>query len=551
MTSMNAKYHFEPSFKLAQHQWPNNTLAQAPRWLSLDLASAARALVVPLDLHQRLQLFQLLQKIGVKEIAVGMPGIYENEAAFLQRIINDQLIQNDVTIQVTTTTDSHCINKTLAAIKDQPRAIIQLQIATSEAFRKLKHQTKEALLAEIKNAATLIQENRQEHQLAISLEGFTATEPDFILAIWQIISEIWQPTALRKVIFHCPATLIYGSVNHYADYIEYLSEKLPNRDSIVLSVAAQNNRGTAVAAIECALLAGAERVAGSLAGIGERSGIADIITLALNLQSQGIDPKLNLSNCHEITDIVNDYSLNQIPMRHPYLGEFAFSAVKKAQHELMRNAIEQSQQQNQWSVPYLSIDPLDLGRAFETINTIQPEGYEEDVIRTLEDHFGFHLPKLLQAEFCEVVYKQEQAENKKLTATEINQALLQNYTQGNAPFLLQSINFEKQNLYGTDELLECNADIQYFNDHYEIKGSGNGAIDTLANAIKSHFNLDFDISYYAQHALTQGTNAMAATYIKIIGKNFHSAWGLGIDNDSTLSGIKAFMNALNRALREN
>lgn len=542
-------------FELANRQWPNNNIESAPNWCSLDLYIGQQSLLSPMNMNQKLKLYNTLITLGFKEISISNPADSDNDKVFLERLIDEDLIPNDVTLQITLPCDVSVIKKSIPLLKNLKKVTIQLEVPCSLKFSSLIFsEDRETLKQRAIKSARLIKELvanelKQEHvSLSISFEDFMGTKRDFLLELSNSVAECFLPLS-SPLIIHLPNTIDYSTANHYADGVEWFIENFAHSKCCIFSAFSKNNRGNAVAATELALRAGATRVEGTLLGIGERAGNNDLITMVLNLQSSNINPGIAINNINDLAETIQETSRTSPPTRHPYVGELSFTALSSYQQNIIFKGLTSYEElENKvWDVPYLNLNPVDVGRVYESVNYQVGDEENDKVIQVLSNSFGFQLPKLLAAEFSNYVKQLHGNELDKLAATEIRDLFMDFYSRNLTPIELKSINFEKATLTSEEDQLHCQAEVEFNGEVQQITGSGDGAIDTLVNAITSSLNLEFDVASFNQHSLTRGSSALAATYIKVVSNDAKGYWGVGIDSDSTLSAIKAFFNALNRS----
>lgn len=552
------KYIAFPALNLADRQWPNKKITSAPLWCSVDLSDGNRALVEPMDLAKQLRLFELLVKLGFKEIEVCAPTTSEASLQFIRTLIEKNLIPKDVYLQIPLQARDNLIQENLQALQGCKNLTLHLYSPTSVLQREVVLQNdRQAIIDLTVNSAKLIQElipslDNANVKLQYSPEGFSGTEPEFTIAICNAIIEVWQPTATNKLIINLPANVELAMPNVYADQIEWFCHHINQREHLIISAHALNDRGTAVAASELAMLAGAERIEATLLGAGERAGNASSITLALNLLTQGIDPKLNLTNLPEVIEIVETCTQMKTPSRQPYAGELVFTAFADGIQDAINKGLTRQQSQNRtiWEVPYLIIDPHDIGRSYEGLVRLNSQSGKSGLSYLMERKLGYHLPQDLRVEFGKHVQKLANETQKEITVDRLQALFNEDYIDVNTPFHLLSVNFDSPQTVPTQKRLTCHLTIDYAGQTHELEGQGNGIIDTVKTAVTKYFNLDFNVEYYSQHALSVGSDAKAVTYIKLADDYGHGFWGVGVDEDTTLASLKAFMSALNRSCVE-
>lgn len=535
---------------LPDRTWIDKTITQPPIWLSTDLRDGNQALIEPMNGTRKLQLFNLLVKIGFKEIEVAFPSASQTDFDFVRYLIEHHQIPDDVTIQVLTPAREDLIRRTFAALQGAKRAIVHLYNATSPVFRQVvfgfdQQQTIDLAVS----AATLMKQlaakqPETEWRFQYSPETFTATELEFAKEICNAVLEIWQPSADRKAIINLPATVEVSTPNIFADQVEWMHRHLAWRENVVLSVHTHNDRGCAIAAAELAQLAGAERVEGCLFGNGERTGNVDLVTLALNLYTQGIHPGLEFSDINEVARTVEH--CNQLPIhpRHPYVGDLVFTAFSGSHQDAIKKGFAVQQPDDVWQVPYLPINPADLGRSYESIIRVNSQSGKGGVSFLLEREYDLVLPRRLQIEFSQIVQRSMDAEGKEMTADDLWRIFNQEYLQTQAPLQYGSHHLMESGDQG--EVQSIAATVRWLDRWIEINGQGNGPIDAFLNAL----NLGLRIHHYEERSLNQGSNASAVAYIEVTGDFFAgSRYGVGIHANIVTASLLAILSAVNRALR--
>lgn len=537
----------QQSLKWTQKEY----IAEAPIWCSVDLRDGNQALIVPMNLEEKLEYFQMLVDIGFKEIEVGFPAASETEFTFLRRLIEDQLIPDDVTIQVLTQSRDHIIRKTFEALRGAKRAIVHLYNSTSlaqreQVFRKPKEDIVDIAVEGAKLILECAAETEGEFQFQYSPESFTGTEIDFALEICNRVLDIWKPTADNKVIINLPATVEMSMPHVYASQIEYMSEHLKYREHVILSLHPHNDRGTGVADAELGILAGGQRVEGTLFGNGERTGNVDIVTLALNLFSHGVDPKLNFHNLPEILKNHERLTRMQVGQRQPYGGELVFTAFSGSHQDAIAKGMQWREEQHpqHWSVPYLPIDPHDIGREYEgDIIRINSQSGKGGVAYILYQSFGLDLPQGMRESFGYKVKDASDKLHKELMPDEIFAIFKESYVNVNEPIAFINYKFEKSDDYWTVVTVQVDGESK------ELTGNGNGRLDAISNALQTHLGISFTDLVYREHALEIGSSSQAISYIGITDANGNVHWGSGIDPDIMTSSVKALFSAVNLMTR--
>ncbi len=547
----SVKYKPFPPVPLADRQWPNRTLTHAPRWCSVDLRDGNQALAVPMNVGQKLELFQALVNCGFKEIEVGFPSASNTEFTFNRRLIEENRAPADVWLQVLVQAREDLIERTFQSLVGARRAIIHMYNSTSPAQRRIVFgMSKEQILGVAVKGAKLIRERLPqlkgtEVALQYSPESFSATEVEFAREISTAVMEVWQPTPQHKMILNLPDTVEVATPNVYADQIEWMCRNLPNRDSLVISLHTHNDRSTGVAATELGLLAGADRVEGTLFGNGERTGNLDIVTVALNLYMQGVDPKLDLTQLNALRDVYERCTGMNVPPRHPYAGELVFTAfsgshqdaIKKGLAEWARNGGAQH-----WDVPYLTIDPTDIGREYREVIRVNSQSGKGGVAYLLETEFGIELPKEMQREFGPIANDEVDRLGREVSGTELKAMFWREYIERFKPWQLQK--FETEGHNGT---VRCRAQVLRDGQPLELAGEGNGPLAALVHGFSRAGLPRFEIAHYSEHALSAGEEASAIAYIQVKHDNGKTRWGAGVDTNIELASVRAVFSALNRA----
>ena len=552
------KYRPYPQVPLQDRSWPDKQITKAPIWCSVDLRDGNQALIQPMSLEKKIEMFKTLVETGFKEIEVGFPSASKVEYAFTRTLIEKDLIPEDVTIQVLTQAREHLIKETFASLKGCKKAIIHLYNSTSTLQRKVvfKMDKKEIIDLAIAGAKLLKEEEKKypetEFRYEYSPESFTGTELDYALEICEAVMDVLEPTPEKPLILNLPATVEMSTPNIYADQIEWFSRNLKNRDSVILSLHAHNDRGCAVAATELALLAGGERVEGTLFGNGERTGNVDIVTLALNMFTQGVNPELDMSDIGDLVDVYERVTRLPVHPRHPYAGELVYTAFSGSHQDAINKGMHATASGDElWEVPYLPIDPTDVGRTYESIIRINSQSGKGGVAYVMEQDFGYRLPKAMHPEFGALVQTVTDKEGRELAHEEILGVFEKEYLSDNGPYRLEDYNVLKRYKQESDGVLksfaEVDAAIICADKTATFTTSGNGPLDAFCKGLKEHVTGDFNLIHYHEHALTDSSSAAAAAYIEIRRPDGRSAWGVGIDTDIIIASVKAVINSLNRS----
>ncbi len=549
------KYQPFTPVRLPDRQWPNRTLTQAPVWCSVDLRDGNQALIEPMGSDRKRRMFKLLVNLGFKQIEVGFPAASQTDYDFTRQLIEEDLIPADVAIQVLTQAREHLIRRSFEAVRGARRVIVHLYNSTSPVQRRVVFGMDRAGIIDIAvQGAELIQAIAADYPqtewiFQYSPESFTGTELDFALDICEAVTEVWRPTPERKVILNLPATVEMSTPNIHADQIEWFVRHFNRRDSVLISLHPHNDRGTAVAAAELAMLAGAERVEGTLFGNGERTGNVDIVTLALNLFTQGIDPGLDLS---DINTVIREAEYcNQLPVhpRHPYAGELVFTAFSGSHQDAIKKGLTASAAEPIWEVPYLPIDPADVGRTYEAVIRINSQSGKGGIAYVLEKDYGVRLPRRLQIEFSQIIQALADQTGKELTPAAIWHAFQAEYLDAKAPYTCVE---HREGPDGrTAEVDRLTATIRYHQRERIISGSGNGPIDAFVDAMRRHCGIDVKLVDYHEHAIGAGANATAVSYVEIRAADGTSVFGVGLHGNIVTASLQAVLSAVNRALRGN
>ncbi|MEA1891700.1 MAG: 2-isopropylmalate synthase [Campylobacterota bacterium] len=547
----SGKYRPYPQIDLPNRVWPTKTITKAPTWCSVDLRDGNQALINPMDMKKKLELFRLLLKLGFKEIEVGFPSASKVEFDFLRRLVDDNLIPDDVTIQVLVQAKEHLIAKTFESLKGVKKATVHLYNSTSIAQRKIVFsKSKEEIIALALEGINLIKRYEADHDgkifLEYSPESFTGTELEFSAQISNAVTSTWGISDARKVIINLPATVEMATPNVYADQIEWMANHLDNRQNVIISTHTHNDRGTSIAATELALLAGADRVEGTLLSNGERTGNVDIITLALNMTTQGVDSKLNFTDINEVLHVVERCTEMVTHARHPYVGELVYTAFSGSHQDAINKglAYQKSKNDNFWEVPYLPIDPEDVGRTYESIIRINSQSGKGGVAYILEKNFGYQLPKAMHPEIGKIVQSVTDLKGKELSADEILEIFKETYFHTK-----EHISFIDFQVKSNNKISTCR--LTYKNNGKEIiaTGEGNGPIDACKKALMKNYMNKFAINSYSEHSCGDKSTAKAVAYIELQTDDTLSCYGVGTDNDIATASIKAMFCALNRAFK--
>jgi 2-isopropylmalate synthase len=542
------KYRPLPPVPLTDRQWPGRTLTRAPLWCSVDLRDGNQALAVPMNVSQKLELFQTLVKVGFKEIEVGFPSASNTEFAFNRRLIEENRAPQDVWLQCLVQAREDLIERTVESLMGAKKAIIHLYNSTSPAQRRVVFgKSKEEIIEVAVRGTAWIKERLPrlkgtEVMFQYSPESFSGTEVEFAKEISEAVIETWQPTPERKMILNLPDTVEVAMPNVYADQIEWMCRHIKKRDSVIVSLHTHNDRSTGVAATELGLLAGAERVEGTLFGNGERTGNLDIVTVALNLYMHGIDPGLDFSNLNSIVEVYERCTGMTVPPRQPYAGELVFTAFSGSHQDAIRKGLGEWKQREaaHWDVPYLTIDPADIGREYREVIRVNSQSGKGGVAYLLESEFGIELPKEMQREFGPIANDAVDRLGREVSAAELKQMFWREYVERDSPWQLKSFSTESKN-----GMVKCRAALSQAGKLVEISGEGNGPLAALVHGLGT-IGTRFEISNYSEHALSSGEEAAAIAYIQIKTADGKSRWGAGVDTNIELASVRAVLSALNR-----
>ena len=552
------KYKAYKGIDLPDRLWPGKTISSAPDWCSVDLRDGNQALVQPMNLGQKLSLFQLLLDIGFKEIEIGFPSASDVEYEFCRTLIEKDLIPADVSIQVLTPAREHLIKKTFAAVEGAKNVVMHLYNSTSTLQRHVVfNMNREEIMALGVKGATVIRDEAAKFpgttfRFEYSPESFTGTELDFALNICEAVMAVWQPTADNPVIINLPGTVEMATPNVYADQIEWFCKNMKNRDHARISLHAHNDRGCAVAATELGLMAGGDRVEGTLFGNGERTGNVDIITLALNMFTQGIDPELDLHDINHIITVSQQVTNIPVHVRHPYAGELVYTAFSGSHQDAINKGIDscEKKEDGYWEVPYLPIDPTDVGRTYESIIRINSQSGKGGVAYVMDKEFGLKMPKKMHPEFGAIIQNVTDKAGRELKASELWDAFESSYLITKEPYSLESFHVVKRHIDKDEKasFAEITAVVNVRGEKKTISGNGNGPLDAFCTAVKQEITGAFTLKRYHEHALGVRSNSKAVAYIQITMDNGITKWGVGTDTDIIVASIKAVLSSLNRSI---
>ena len=528
-----------------------NYINKAPIWCSVDLRDGNQSLIVPMSLEEKLEFFKLLVELGFKEIEVGFPAASETEYKFLRTLIEEDLIPDDVTVQVLTQSREHIIKKTFESLRGVKNAIVHLYNSTSVAQREqvFKKSKQEIIDIAIKGAELFNKYNEAEgnkYRFEYSPESFTCTEPEFALEICNAVLDVWKPTADRKVIINLPVTVQVSMPHVYANQVEYMSDNLKYRENVLISLHPHNDRGCAVADTEMGLLAGADRVEGTLFGNGERTGNVDIVTLALNMYSQGVDPELEFGNMPRITELYERVTRMQVYDRSPYAGKLVFAAFSGSHQDAIAKGMKWREDHTcrYWTVPYLPIDPQDVGREYETdVIRINSQSGKGGIGYLLEHNYGYILPPKMREDVGYTVKSYSDHSHKELSPDEVNEIFHKEYINIEAPVVVVDYHFVRKS-----DSIKAIITIDTPDGHIDVAADGNGRLDAVSNALKKHLGIEYSNLTYTEHALSIGSSSQAVTYVSVTFTDGKVSWGAGVHDDIIAASINALVSAVNRKL---
>ena len=561
-TAFNHKKYQPFAFapKMTQRTWPDKTITKAPIWTSVDLRDGNQALIEPMSIEQKMRFFDLLVQVGFKEIEIGFPSAAQVEYDFTRKLIEGGHVPDDVTLQVLVQAREHLIRRTFESLKGAKRAIVHVYNSTSKVQREKVYQKDyDDIIAIAVEGATLLRDLAKEYPetewiFEYSPESFSQTEVDFSVKICDEVCKVWRPDLGQKVIFNLPSTVESSTPNIYADQIEYFCQNLPMREHVIVSLHTHNDRGCAVAASELGLMAGADRIEGTLFGNGERTGNMDIMVMAMNMYSQGVDPQLDFSNMSEIAQVVSE--CNQLPIhpRHPYVGELVFTAFSGSHQDAIKKSLDYNEQnaettQGLWDVAYLPIDPADIGRGYQDVVRINSQSGKGGVAYILQRDFGFHLPRWTQIDFSRVIQQEAESRQTELTSDDVI-SVFENTYLNQSTLVLQD--YEIKNTAGA---VSFKGSVRTGDDIIDVVGNGNGPLSAFINAISGKLNKNIHVINYAEHALTvesqspltennSDANAVAYLQLNIEGEIYS---GIGTCSSTVSAMLKAALSALAQA----
>ena len=545
------RYKRNPVFYYPERQWPDKEIEKAPIWCSVDLRDGNQALIEPMNVEEKLEMFNLILKLGFKEIEIGFPAASQIEYDFLRKLVKENLIPDDVKVQVLTQCREELIDRTFEAIEGIKNVVVHIYNSTSTLQRDVVFHKDRQEIIEIAVAGTRMVKERMKKfdgniQLEYSPESFTGTEMDFALDICTAVQKEWDHANENPIIFNLPATVEMNTPNVYADQIEWMSKHFEDRENVILSVHPHNDRGTGVAITELALLAGADRVEGTLLGNGERTGNVDVLTVAYNMFSQGIDPELNIEDINEIVEIYERCCKMKVDMRHPYAGKLVFTAFSGSHQDAINKGEQAMMDRNAtiWEVPYLPIDPADIGRKYDPVVRINSQSGKGGIAFVMSTMFGYKLPKAMQREFADVIQKISEEEGGEVAPERIMECFQAEYLDRKTPYELLRVKFEEDQ----EDEVRIQLAFKYKGEEIVADGQGEGPIDALKSALRQgRKELDFTIMDFDEHALSEGSKAKAAAYIQMRdNKTGKITFGVGVSSNITKASFRGIFSALNR-----
>ncbi len=545
-----SRYRPFPAIDLPDRTWPGKRIPQAPRWCSVDLRDGNQALIDPMDTARKRRMFELLVSLGYTEIEVGFPAASQPDFDFVRLLVEEDLVPDDVTIQVLTQSREHLIERTVESLRGAKNAVLHLYNSTSELQRRVVFGLDRGGVRDIATTgaelcAKYVTERLTDTRVVYeySPESFTGTELDFALEVCEAVHDVWEPVTDEKVIFNLPATVEMSTPNVYADSIEWFGRTVSRRDKVLLSLHPHNDRGTAVAAAELGLMAGADRVEGTLFGNGERTGNVDLVTLALNLMSQGVDPEVDLSDIDEVRRTVEYCNQLEVHPRHPYGGDLVYTAFSGSHQDAIKKGLEAlaARDDDLWEVPYLPIDPKDVGRTYEAVIRVNSQSGKGGTAYVMKADHGMDLPRRLQVEFSQVVQTVAETTGGEVTPAQIWRSFSDEYLVSGSPLQLVS----QRMTHSTGEAATLEARLRVCGEERTLRGAGNGPIDAFVGILSREVGVDVRVLDYAEHALGSGADARAAAYVEVaVGGRV--LWGVGVDPDIVTASLKAVVSAVNR-----
>lgn len=546
------KYRPFPAVALADRTWPDRLITEAPTWCSVDLRDGNQALPIPMSVEEKLEMFDLLVKVGFKEIEIGFPSASDTEFSFMRRLIEEDRIPEDVTVQVLVQTRRHLIERTFEAIKGARRVIVHIYNSTSTLQRRVTFgdASQEDIKAIAVTGAEVVKElvptiPNTEIVLQYSPESFSDTELDFALECCEAVIDVWQPTVERKIILNLPATVEWATPNVHADQIEWMCRNVSKRETVIISLHTHNDRGTGVASTELGLMAGADRVEGTLFGNGERTGNLDIVIVALNMNSHGIETGLNFSNLSSLREVYERTTRMIVPDRQPYAGELVFTAFSGSHQDAIKKGLDRRAKDGdeKWGVPYLTIDPHDIGRSYEAIVRINSQSGKGGVAYILDQEHGYDLPKTMHPQVGKRIYDLADQRGEELSAEEVGSVFFSEFVNVNSHLILKDYELDYHSTERGE--LACKAVIEIDGESKIVEGIGNGPINAFVQGLEETGLKDFTLTDYRSHAVRGGSSSDAAAYVQLRKDDGTILWGVGCDPSIEMAGVKALVCAWN------
>ena len=541
----STKYRAFAPVRLSNRTWPDAVITKPPVWCSVDLRDGNQALIEPMDIERKMRMFEQLVQIGFKEIEVGFPSASQVEFDFLRKLIEEDRIPDDVTIQVLTQAREHLIRRTFEALEGVPRAIVHLYNATAPVMRRVVLNMSEDEIVELattnarmfKDIAAQYPQTKWTFQY--SPEMYSDTELEFSKRVIDAVTAVWQPTPENKCIINLPTTVEHSTPNIFADMVEWTHRNIERRDSVVISVHPHNDRGTGTAAAELSLMAGADRLEGCLFGNGERTGNLDVVNVALNMYIQGVNPGLDFSNIDDIRATVEH--CNQLPVhpRHPYVGDLVYTSFSGSHQDAIKKAFAAHKEGDIWDMPYLPIDPKDLGRSYEAVIRVNSQSGKGGIAYLLESEYGLQLPRRLQIEFSQVVQREMDASGKELSAADLWELFQREYG-------VNTVKAPQYRLSEVDGVVSMNAEIEVEGEKYFLDGEGTGPIDAFVQALSAAVGRNVRVLNYAEHAIGEGANAKAIAYVELRVDEAQICYGVGVDANIVSASLRAIISGVQR-----
>jgi|TARA_B110000914_G_C15517744_1_gene474792 2-isopropylmalate synthase len=546
------KYRPFPVVALPDRTWPDRVIAEAPIWCSVDLRDGNQALPIPMSVEEKLEMFDLLVSVGFKEIEIGFPSASDTEFAFMRRLIDEGRIPEDVTVQVLVQTRRHLIERTFEAIKGARRAVVHIYNSTSTLQRRVTFgdASREDIKAIAVTGAEVVKElvstiPETEIVLQYSPESFSDTELDFALECCEAVIDVWEPTPEKKLILNLPATVEWTTPNIHADQIEWMCRNISKRDSVIISLHTHNDRGTGVAATELGLMAGADRVEGTLFGNGERTGNLDIVIVALNMNSHGIETGLNFSNLSSLREVYERTTRMSVPDRQPYAGELVFTAFSGSHQDAIKKGLDRRMKEEggKWGVPYLTIDPHDIGRSYEAIVRINSQSGKGGVAYIIDQEHGYDLPKTMHPQVGKRVYDLADERSEELSAEEVGKVFFEEFVNVSSHMVLNDYEIDYHSACRGE--VACKVIIEVDRVGMSVEGVGNGPINSFVQGLEKSGLKDFTLTDYRSHAVRGGSSSDAAAYVQLRKDDGTILWGVGVDPSIEMAGVKALVCAWN------